>query len=452
MSSASFRQIGKNSSLTSIVRSLAAEYQKFAAKSITTETTDFKSKHRTTQSLLKYNELALQAKKKPITTQFYSPLEPDFKNVVLMLGLQQNGRYATDGSGFGNRGKIAGAGYMPQIIKDDGIDEGFGAGSQYLFFDGFYTFVFVEDSPLLRANKTNTSLCFTFRLYLYPGSWTLCDPDDQTKPRYIFAKCDDFQQQYGYACAITSDGRIKFTWKQAGTATTIQTDSNVITLQHPGYDIQGFTGTGYNAEQLVQISQEQTHEGSLAVFNVAITVDISAGFDSDGFVSDGFQTGPGGGSSDGSMNIVIDSAFLTNSATPVITYYNQEVSGNGAHLDLFVGNEEDLPDDIDDPNAIQKTPNFHENYRLRIGAAYPFSGDQQGWYKFLGGIQRFQIYRDRLLTAEDISFLFLNKLTIAPIPFGQVAYAGSTILLPTAVGCCGFSATGYSSTGYDTGL
>src|SRR4249919_1858744 len=111
MSSIGFRQIGKRSSLTNLVRSLAAEYQKFTSKQITIETTDFKSIHRTGQDLLKFNELASQSKTKPITTQFYSPYEPDFNHVVLMLNLDQMGRYAIDGSGFSNHGKYAGAGY-----------------------------------------------------------------------------------------------------------------------------------------------------------------------------------------------------------------------------------------------------------------------------------------------------------------------------------------------------
>jgi len=459
MSSASFRQIGKASSLTTIVRSLAAEYQRFAAKSITIETTDFKSRHRTAQSLLKYNELALQAKKKPITTQFYSPLEPDFKNVVLMLNLDQMGRYAVDSSGWGNRGKIAGAGYAPQIVRDDGIDVGYGINSEYLFFDGYYTFVYVEDAPNIRARQINTSMCFTFRIYLYPGSWMPSDPDDISKPRYIFAKADDAQQQSGYACALTPDGRIKFTWRSGGVSNTIQTDDNTITLHHPGFDIAGYTSTGYNTDGIegfdpggfdygYQIGVEDLamfSDKAVGVFNVVITASVSESYDADGYDSDSFLTG-----ADGGLTIAIDSAFLTGSTSPVITYYTQQT---GEHLDLFIGNQQEQgADDIDDPLATKQLPNHPEYFRLRIGAAYPFSGDKQTWYKYLGGIQDFKIYRDRLLTAEEIQFLFLNKLTISPIPFGQVAKAGYVLILPSATGCCGYSAEGYDSVGFDTGL
>ena len=439
MSSIGFRQIGKASSLTGLVRSLAAEYQKFAARSITIENTDFKTIHRSTQSLLKYNEMALQSKIKPDTTQFYAPYEPDFKNVVLMLNLDQMGRYAIDSSGFGNRGKYAGAGYAPQLVMDDGIDLGFGENSQYFHFDGAYTFVFVEDAPNLRAEKVN-SMTFTFRLYLSPGSWSLSDPNDERKPRYIFAKSDDDRQQYGYACAMYQDGSLKFTWSKHGVRTTVVTPTGVISTAHAGYTNTGYTPTGYDTEA---ISGTETPTGAIAVFNVAIQADVQESFDPNGFDSSSFITGNG-------LTIAVDSQFLLPTEPhAVITYYTTQTTD---HLDLFTGNQEDIPDDIDDPTAYLKIPNFHENYRLRIGAAYPFTDEKQNWYKWIGGIQDFRIYRDLQLDDGDLQFLFDNKLTIANYPFGQIAWAGYTLLLPTAVGCCGYTIEGFDGAGFDTGF
>lgn len=452
MSSIGFRQIGKASSLTGLVRGLVSEYQKFVSRSITIENTDFRAIHRSTQSLLKYNELALQSKTKPITTQFYAPYEPDFNHVVLMLGLNQMGRYAVDASGFGNRGKYAGAGYAPQKIMDDGIDIGFGENSQYFHFDGAYTFVFVEDTPLIRAQKVN-SMTFTFRIYLMPHSWTLSDPEDQSKPRYIFAKSDDDHQQYGYACAMYADGSLKFTWSKAGVRTTIVTPHGTISTAHAGYTDTGYTATGYDVESIAadELAMEEMMEGgdmpfkTIAMFQIAILCNMQEGFDPNGYDLNGFITGSGN-----DITMAVDSAFLLPTEThAVITYYNQQ---SNDHLDLFVGNQEDIADDIDDPFAALKVPNYHENYRLRIGAAYPFSGEQQNWYKWVGGIQDFRIYRGMQLDDGDLQFLFDNKLTIANYPFGQIALAGYTLLLPTAVGCCGYDVDGFDGSGYDTGF
>lgn len=441
MSSVGFRQIGKKSSLTGVVRSLAAEYQKFAAKQITIETTDFKTVARSTQDLLKFNELMSQSKVKPITTQFYSPYEPDFKHVVLMLNLDQMGRYAIDSSGFGNHGKYAGAGYSPQKIMDDGIDLGFGENSEYFHFDGMWTFVFVEDSPQLQARKMNNPVTFTFRLYLMPHSWEPSDPLDTSKPRYIFAKTDDDQQQDGYACAMTADGNIKFTFSRAGVRTTVETGPGVITSLNPGYDDAGYTTTGFDTEHLDMDMTEDEMDMAIATFQIAILCDIESGFDTNGF-DNGFTTSD-------DLQIAVDNSFIVGSENPNITYYSNKTIN---HLDLFVGNEADLPDDIDDPNANEHLPNFNENWRLRIGAAYPFTGDQQGLYKWHGGIQAFRIYRDLLLMDNDLEFLFSNKLSIANYPFGNIALAGYTMILPTAQGCCGYSVTGFTSTGYDTGI
>lgn len=449
MSSIGFRQLGKQSTLTSLVRGLVSEYQKFAARSVTIESTDFRAIHRTTQSLLKYNELALQSKVKPVTTQFYAPYEPDFKHVVLMLPLMQMGRYAIDASGFGNRGRYAGAGYAPQKIMDDGIDIGFGENSNYFHFDGAYTFVYVEDSAMLRAQKVN-SMTFTFRIYLMPHSWTLSDPADQSKPRYIFAKSDDNQQQFGYACAMYSDGSLKFTWSKAGVRTTIVTPQGTIATSHAGYTDTGYTATGYDVESIAlpeamtEVMTGEMEFKTIAMFQVAILCNVQEGFDPNGYDSNGFITGSGN-----DIQIAVDSHFLfPEEPHAVVTYYNQQSTD---HLDLFVGNQEDIPDDIDDPFASLKLPNYHENYRLRIGAAYPFSGDEQNWYKWIGGIQDFRIYRDMQLTEGDLQALFDNKLSIAQYPFGQIALAGYTLLLPTAQGCCGYDADGYDGSGYDTG-
>lgn len=439
MSSIGFRQIGKASTLTGLVRGLVSEYQKFVARSITIENTDFKSIHRSTQSLLKYNEMALQSKVKPKTTQFYAPYEPDYKNVVLMLGLSQMGRYAVDSSGFGNRGKYAGAGYSPQIVKDDGIDIGFGENSNYFYFDGSYSFVFVEDAATLRAEKVN-SMTFTFRVYLSPKSWTPCDPEDDSKPRYLFAKSDDNTQQFGYACAMDTDGSLRFTWSKHGVRTTVETPVGTLETAHAGYTTTGYTPTGYDTES---ISGLETETSAVAVFNIAVQANVQESFDPDGFVSEGFIVGDG-------LTIAVDSQFLLpEEPHAVITYYNQQ---SDRHLDLFIGNEEDLPDDIDDPAAFLKIPNFHENYRLRIGAAYPFTDEKQNWYKWIGGIQDFRIYRDKQLDDGDLQFLFDNKLTIANYPFGQIALAGYTLLLPTAVGCCGYTIEGFDGGGFDTGF
>lgn len=450
MSSIGFRQIGKASTLTGLVKNLVAEYQKFVAKSITIENTDFKTIHRSTQSLLKYNELAMQAKEKPITTQFYAPYEPDFQHVVLMLGLNQMGRYAIDASGFGNRGKYAGAGYAPQKIMDDGIDVGFGENSQYFHFDGKYTFVFVEDAPLLRAQKVN-SMTFTFRIYLMPHSWTLSDPDDDRKPRYIFAKSDDDHQQFGYACAMYADGSLKFTWSKYGVRTTVVTPQGTIATSHAGYTDTGYTATGFNVEAIpmgMSESEEMMGETAfetIAMFQVAVLCNVQESFDPNGYDSAGFITGSGN-----DITIAVDSGFLLPTEPhAVITYYTQKTND---HLDLFVGNQEDIPDDIDDPLASLKVPNYHENYRLRIGAAYPFTDEKQDWYKWIGGIQDFRIYRDMQLDDGDLQFLFDNKLSIANYPFGQIALAGYTLLLPTAIGCCGYDIDGFDSAGFDTGF
>lgn len=439
MSSIGFRQIGKHSSLTNLVRSLAAEYQKFTSKSITIETTDFKSIHRTGQDLLKFNELASQSKTKPITTQFYSPYEPDFNHVVLMLNLDQMGRYAIDSSGFGNHGKYAGAGYAPQNVMDDGIDLGFGENSQYFHFDGQYTFVFIEDSPLLQAKKMNGPVCFTFRLYLMAHSWTPSDNNDPDKPRYIFAKSDDDHQQYGYACAMTTRGNLKFTWVRAGQKITVETGDGVLAVTNPGFTDTGYTSTGFDTEMVSMTDMDMN--AALATFQIAILSDIESGFDTNGF-DNGFTTSD-------DLQIAVDNSFLIQSDLPNITYYNTRTTD---HLDLFVGNQEDIPDDIDDPTANLKLPNFHENYRLRIGAAYPFTDEKQGWYKWHGGIQAFRIYRDMILADSDIRYLFTNKLSIAGYPFGQIALAGYTLVLPTAVGCCGYDVDGYDSAGFDTGV
>lgn len=425
-----------------MVRALAAEYQKFAAKQITIETTDFKTIHRSTQSLLKYNEMALQSSVKPVTNMFFMPYEPDYNHVVLMLKLDQMGRYAIDSSGFGNHGKYAGAGYAPQKVMDDGIDLGQGENSQYFHFDGLYTFVYVEDSPLIQARKATSSLCFTFRIYLMAHSWMLSDPDDDQKPRYIFAKADDANQQNGYACAMYSDGNLKFTWAKNGKKTTVQTGPGVITLNNPGYTDTGYTMTGFDAESIAAIDQNM--DMAIAVFQIAIRATVGNGFD------DGFDNGFDG--STDNYDISVDSAFLTQSPTPVITVYSDPLPEGDLDLDLFVGNEIDEPDDIDDPVADLHVPNHDENLRLRIGAAYPFNGDQQAWYKWHGGIQDFRIYRDQLLTDEDILFLFDNKQSIAGYPFGQIAIAGYTLVLPTQVATAGYSVTGYDSTGFDTGL
>ena len=449
MSSIGFRQLGKQSTLTSLVRGLIGEYQKFVARSVTIESTDFRAIHRSTQSLLKYNELAIQSKVKPITTQFYAPYEPDYQHVVLMLPLSQMGRYAVDASGFGNRGRYAGAGYAPQKIMDDGIDIGFGENSQYFHFDGKYTFIYVEDTPKLRAQKVN-SMSFTFRIYLMPHSWTLSDPLDQSKPRYIFAKSDDNNQQYGYACAMYSDGSLKFTWSKAGVRTTVVTPQGTIATAHAGYTDTGYTATGYNVEP---VSEEVTPEeemmgdmafSTIAMFQVAILCNVQEGFDPNGYDLNGFITGSGN-----DIQIAVDSQFLTpDEPHAVVTYYNQQSTD---HLDLFTGNQEDIPDDIDDPLASLKIPNYHENFRLRIGAAYPFSGEEQSWFKWIGGIQDFRIYRDMQLSEGQLQALFDNKLSIAEYPFGQIALAGYTLLLPTAVGCCGYDADGFDGSGYDTG-
>jgi|SRR5215831_765193 len=443
MSSVGFRQLGKQSTLTSLVRGLAAEYQKFVARQVTIENTDFKAIHRSTQSLLKYNELTLQSKVKPVTTQFYAPYEPDFNHVVLMLPLMQMGRYAIDASGFGNRGKYAGAGYAPQKIMDDGIDIGFGENSQYFDFDGTYTFVFVEDAPKLRAQKVN-SMTFTFRIYLKPNSWTLSDPQDQSKPRYIFAKSDDDHQQFGYACAMYSDGSIKFTWSKAGVRTTVVTPQGTIATTHAGYTNTGYTATGYDVEAIQQQTPEDMASQTIAMFQVAILCNVQEGYDPNGYDFNGYITGSGN-----DIQIAVDSQFFfPEEPHAVVTYYSQKSID---HLDLFTGNQEDIPDDIDDPLATLRVPNYHENYRLRIGAAYPFSGDQQTWYKWIGGIQDFRMYRDMQLTVGDIQALFDNKLSIAQYPFGQIALAGYTLLLPTAQGCCGYDADGFDGSGYDTG-
>lgn len=465
MSSIGFRQIGKSSTLTGLVKSLVAEYQKFTAKSITIESTDFKALHRSAQSLLKYNEMALQGKVKPTTTQFYAPYEPDFRNVVLMLGLNQMGRFVPDASGFGNRGRYAGAGYAPQKVMDDGIDIGFGENSQYFRFDGQYAFVYVEDAANIRAQKVN-SMTFTFRLYPSAQSWQPCDPLDTTKPRYIFAKSDDDHQQFGYACAMYPDGSLKFTWIKNGVRSTVVTPVGTIATKHAGYTDTGYSPLGFDVES-VSLTQNDLN-AAVAVFNVAILCNMQESFDPNGYDSNGYITGSGN-----DISIAVDSSFLTEESlgydgdgfdtgfdlnnvltlgTPqhaVITYYNTPSTD---HLDLFVGNQEDLPDDIDDPNAALKVPNHHENFRLRIGAAYPFSGAQQGMYKWQGGIQDFRIYRDLQIDGNDLQFLFDNKLTIANYPFGSIAWAGYTLLLPTAVGCCGFDIDGFESAGFDTGF
>ena len=465
MSSIGFRQIGKSSTLTGLVKSLVAEYQKFTAKSITIESTDFKALHRSAQSLLKFNEMELQGKVKPTTTQFYAPYEPDFKSVVLMLGLNQMGRFAIDASGFGNRGRIAGAGYAPQKMMDDGIDLGFGSNSHYFRFDGQYTFVYVEDAANLRAQKVN-SMTFTFRLYPSALTWQPCDPTDMTKPRYIFAKSDDANQQFGYACAMYPDGSLKFTWSKNGVRSTVVTPRGTIATKHAGYTDTGYTPTGFDVET-VNLSQTDLN-AAIAVFNVAVLCNMQEGFDPAGYLSDGFIVGSGN-----DISIAVDSSFLSRQSLgydgngfdtgydldnvqsldspqhAVITYYNTPSTD---HLDLFVGNQEDLPDDIDDPDAALKTPNHHENFRLRIGAAYPFTGAQQGLYKWQGGIQDFRIYRDMQIDPWDLQFLFDNKLTIANYPFGTIAWAGYTLLLPTAVGCCGFDIDGFESAGFDTGF
>jgi hypothetical protein len=442
MSSIGFRQIGRSSTLTGLVKSLVAEYQKFVAKSITIETTDFKSLHRSAQSLLKYNEMELMAKDKPVTTQFYAPYEPDFKNVVLMLGLSQMGRYAIDSSGFGNRGRIAGAGYAPQIVMDDGIDVGFGENSNYFHFDGLYTFVYVEDAANLRAQKVN-SMTFTFRIYLMPHSWEPSDPNDITKPRYIFAKSDDDQQQNGYACAMDAYGSLKFTWIRNGTRTTIVTPLGTIATAKAGFTDTGYTPTGFDVETVDMSMMDMNM--AIAVYNVAILCNVQEGFDPTGYDSNGYITGSGN-----DIQIAVDSQFLfPDEPHAVITYYNTQSQD---HLDLFVGNQEDLADDIDDPNASLKVPNFHENYRLRIGAAYPFTDDKQAWYKWHGGIQDFRIYRDMQIGNTDLQFLFDNKLTIANYPFASIAWAGYTLLLPTAKGCCGFDFDGFDGVGFDNGF
>ena len=448
MSSIGFRQIAKFTGITSAFKSLLAEYQKFAAKSITIENTDFRTKHRSTQSLLKYNELTIQQKTKPVTTMFYAPYEPDFNNVVLMLALNQMGRYAIDSSGFGNRGKIAGAGYMPQKMLDDGIDLGFGENSHYLHFDGMYTFVYVEDAPNIRAQKVNL-MSFTFRIYLMLHSWTLSDPDDETKPRYLFAKCDDNNQQYGYACAMDSLGSLKFTWIKHGQKTTIVTPAGTIATSHAGYTDTGYSPVGFDVESLdtemtQMTSDEDMADTAITTFQIAILCNIQESYDPNGFDAGGFITGDGN-----DIQIAVDSSALLNNPAPVITYYSDQTD---EHLDLFVGNQEDIPDDIDDPVANLKLPNFHENYRLRIGAAYPFSGDQQGWYKWHGGIQDFRIYRDKLLTDEDLQWLFWNRLSIAPYPPDMIAVAGYTLVLPTAIGTAGYTLTGFDGIGFDNGF
>ena len=56
------------------------------------------------------------------------------------------------------------------------------------------------------------------------------------------------------------------------------------------------------------------------------------------------------------------------------------------------------------------------------------------------------------LENQDLLYLFTNRLSIAGYPFGQIAFAGYTLILPTAIGCCGYDVDGYDSSGYDTGV
>jgi len=234
-------------------------------------------------------------------------------------------------------------------------------------------------------------------------------------------------------------GNLKFTWSRSGIRTTVETGPGVISVSNPGFSDAGYTLTGYDTEMVTLDNMDM--DAALATFQIAILADIESGFDINGF-DNGFTTSD-------DIQIAVDNSFLIQSDLPNIIYYSNRTND---HLDLFVGNQEDIPDDIDDPIANAKLPNFHENYRLRIGAAYPFSGDQQNWYKWHGGIQDFRIYRDMMLADEDLQSLFTNKLSIAGYPFGQIALAGYTMVLPTARGCCGYTVDGFDSAGFDTGV
>jgi hypothetical protein len=394
------RQIRKNSNAQSRFHGLVSDIKRAQAEQVKIDNTDFRVRNRVMYSKLLYHDPHVFHKNKPSNQPFYMTFEPDLKYLVGMWDLDHTGRFSMDGSCHANHGK-----FLNNTTLGEGIDLGFGT-SQYVDFDGRECYVYVDDKPELRLSQADQ---FSISFRLYPRDIEASDGPGGNKFRMILHKPDtstspggtiDSGVADGYACAVTPDGKIRFTVKLKGISYSAETLAGVIVPNTPP--------TAYSV--IITVNMVNTKPVPLVTFPPPDT--------------------PGG-------NVESESPL-----TPPLIAPRIEINVNNEYFQIYTTEHLHF---IADPNR-----------RLRFGAVWNYNLNDPGinqWFKFKGGIQQMRMYRNLVLTFPNQQALFINKLATNEMPFGSPALAGQTLVFqePGIGGTGGYDEIAFEFDAYETG-
>lgn len=399
--STSFRQIRKNSTAQGRFKDLVRDFQRFQAQQNVVDNPDFKVKLRTTYSKLIYTDPFVHHKTKPITTAFYLTFEPDAKFLVAMWNMNHNGRYSIDASGKGHHGA-----WISNIPLEEGIDDGFGT-SLFADFSHPENYMLVGDFPAIRLSLVPQ---FTITCRIYPEDINPSDGSGGIRYRTILHKADTSAANNtqlglvdtgsvgdGFALALTPDGKVRFTLVALGLKYTVETLPNVIVAQDPPfvYDI--------------AVTCDQVNKRTIPQQNILDPGNvIGAGDDQEPDYTPSLVAPR--------MEIAVDNQFYA--------LYTTE------HLHMIDGGT------------------FK---RMHVGTAYGYPKTDTlrfPWYKFRGGITQLRFYQPYILTFPQIANLHNNKITVAEMPLGSPALAGSVLITDPNI-IAGYDTAGFDEEGYE---
>jgi len=161
-------------------------------------------------------------------TQYFPPTEPDLDKVKLWIKGDNTGNNVNDISGFSNTGTLFGD---PVIIDGTPFDYGIhwgGCKSLALKFNRPTSilenaeYINVPDVSMLRVNGIATGISYFIRFRIHDLA------NQGSRERTLFEKIDDSTPNDAAIATISSDGRIKFYLKRAGTWYRKQTATSTI--------------------------------------------------------------------------------------------------------------------------------------------------------------------------------------------------------------------------------
>lgn len=94
------------------------------------------------------------------------------------------------------------------------------------------------------------------------------------------------------------------------------------------------------------------------------------------------------------------------------------------------------------------SPSWHSDLTDLGMAVFARGGTSNDGFTY-GDLYDFRVYREDIISTAEVGYHYINKWTIADIPFGQVMISDYYATY-TEVGAPGYDSTGFDSTGFDT--